>query len=88
VAQLLSLDVSQPKKMKNRIQTDPREKHDGVAKLRVKVGDKNAPQAARIHRKLTHRSRSQVAMAPETADEVIQEQSPTELWAAMPPTIA
>jgi hypothetical protein len=44
VAQLLSLDVSQPKKMKNRIQTDPREKHDGVAKLRVKVGDKNAPK--------------------------------------------
>jgi hypothetical protein len=83
VAQPLSLHVGQPAKMRNRIQTDPREKQDGVAKLRVKI-----PQAPRIHRKLTHRSRSQVATPPETADEVIQEQSQTELWAAMPPTIA
>jgi hypothetical protein len=44
MAQPLSLDVSQPTKMKNRIQTDPHEKQDGVAKLRVKVGDKNTPK--------------------------------------------
>jgi hypothetical protein len=66
MAQPLSLHVSPPAKMRNRIQTDPREKQDGVAKLRVKI-----PQAPRIHRKLTHRSRSQVATPPETADEVI-----------------
>jgi hypothetical protein len=47
VAQPLILHASPPAKMRNRIQTDPHEKQDGVAKLRVKIppSPKNSQKA-------------------------------------------